>query len=82
MAKNGHFGGYYPKNGVFGRFGPFSGPPERGFYINPSRRGPVPAGEVLGRQRRTGAPPGGGDPPAWMGRSAAARRAGLPGPFM
>jgi len=56
-----------PDFGLFGGFGPFSGPlgdprdpVPRGFYINPSRRGPaVPAGGPRGRQPR----PGAGYPP-------------------
>jgi len=59
--ENGHFGGYYPKKGLFG---PFRAPgPVRGgwFYINPSRRGPVPVPGPL-TPRGWGAPSGGGRP--------------------
>jgi len=70
IAQNGHFWRFSPflaflaKIGLFSRF---SGPRERGFYINPSRRGPaVPGGgpegppEALGpgpRPGGTGRPP-------------------------
>jgi len=51
-----------PKKGLFG--GPKTGPP-RGFYINPSRRGP--------------AVPGGGSPPPGVPRGGVAPRRGVQG---
>jgi len=44
------------KKGPFSQKGLKAGVPERGFYINPSRRGPVPVPGTGVRKRATPAP--------------------------
>jgi len=59
-AKNGVFGRNSPFWAILGLFGPSGASPGRGFYINPSRRGPAPwrrpTPRGRGRAHRTGRP--------------------------